>query len=966
MKQWYAKFTTMVCISALTASLFSLPAFAAGDRSGSLQSDTVTASAYGSVTQATYGPTLTPPDVLQQDFDILYRDLSGIPTFKSLYTGGVLAIGESAFPIAAHPKRSPMIAASRYGQGRIVVAGNENYFNLGKTYSDGRSTLARNMLLWLTDESHTNNGLGNDKTNRYEDALAGSGKKIRLATTKSYYTVDPSLPIEVVKLGSWTDTALKPQKIAVAHVDWRMTDDEMEALDQYVREGGAVVVALQGWTLDYGKPTKLNNDFALQKFLNRAGIALSTGIAASEDSIVPATPFDKANHYHSLRMIDQAKALENGTITADQLEIGAPGADAGAKLAQLTQIVGETISSITSAAPLYETMRNEMAAVQQTTPLPINKSALLYRSILLNYVFSTASLEPNGTVSPYHAVWPGAVANDAPTVNDRDIEVNFDYFKPDYLRAHVPVQWTSTGLYAPAGGVVTLEVPEGTTDLEVQVGAHTDNLMSKTTWERAPIIAHKQKLVPGLNRIGSPYGGLIYLIPTKIKENTKVTVTISGAVEAPFYDLGKTTPEQWEAIRHAPAPFAELQSNRIVLTVPSSAIRNLDNPEQLMRRWDTIVEHYDELIGLGPDKPVPHTGHELRYRYVVDKQISAGYMHAGTPIMMHNDSYVQRMLDANEIFTTVWGLWHELGHNYQQSPWTWNGIGEATCNLFGMYMLERYTGKSLQKSDYDKAFEWLNSTAANKSYSHSVPGNMVFWKQLQMAYGWDLYTKLFTYYRDMPAGQLPGSDQQKIDTFVLTASKLAGENLLEFFDKWALKYSPEARVGVEALNLPAPQHPIWKLTEFPTEPERPNLALGKPADQSSTAYEGIASRAVDGITSGAWSGNSVTHTNVESQPWWQVDLGESKAIGEIAIWNRTDSCCKSRLTNYYVFVSDLPFASHSLAGTLAQPGVWSSLQTETAGSPTKVSVGKTGRYVKIQLTGRNALNLAEVQVIPNE
>lgn len=69
----------------------------------------------------------------------------------------------------------------------------------------------------------------------------------------------------------------------------------------------------------------------------------------------------------------------------------------------------------------------------------------------------------------------------------------------------------------------------------------------------------------------------------------------------------------------------------------------------------------------------------------------------------------------------------------------------------------------------------------------------------------------------------------------------------------------------------------------------------------------------------------------------------------------------SRLADYYVFVSDTPFTSTSIAGTLNQPGVWSSHQSAQAGFPTTIDVGRTGRYVLIQLAGTNELTLAEVQ-----
>ncbi|HEX5709518.1 MAG TPA: PQQ-dependent sugar dehydrogenase [Pyrinomonadaceae bacterium] len=140
-----------------------------------------------------------------------------------------------------------------------------------------------------------------------------------------------------------------------------------------------------------------------------------------------------------------------------------------------------------------------------------------------------------------------------------------------------------------------------------------------------------------------------------------------------------------------------------------------------------------------------------------------------------------------------------------------------------------------------------------------------------------------------------------------------------------------------------------------------NLALGKPTAQSSTGFGGVASRAVDGNPDGAWTRNSMSTTLADAQAWWEVDLGSSRQLDHVKIWNRTD-CCGERLSDFHVLVSDAPFASHDLAATLAQPGVSNFHVAGQAARPTQVAVGRTGRYVRIQLAGTNFLTLAEVEV----
>ena len=153
------------------------------------------------------------------------------------------------------------------------------------------------------------------------------------------------------------------------------------------------------------------------------------------------------------------------------------------------------------------------------------------------------------------------------------------------------------------------------------------------------------------------------------------------------------------------------------------------------------------------------------------------------------------------------------------------------------------------------------------------------------------------------------------------------------------------------------------VTEVEIKP-LPNIALGKPATQSTTANSAPASRAVDGNTDGAWGSGSVTHTNEPSnEAWWQVDLEATHPLDAIEIWNRTD-CCSNRLSDYWVMVSESPITADSLDEARTAAGVTAIHQEEVAGSPTTIRLDDLpGRYVRIQLeSATNPLSLAEVQV----
>jgi hypothetical protein len=132
-----------------------------------------------------------------------------------------------------------------------------------------------------------------------------------------------------------------------------------------------------------------------------------------------------------------------------------------------------------------------------------------------------------------------------------------------------------------------------------------------------------------------------------------------------------------------------------------------------------------------------------------------------------------------------------------------------------------------------------------------------------------------------------------------------------------------------------------------TGPVVENVALNKPATQSSTESGEVASKAVDGNT----YGNSITHTRHENKPWWSVDLEGAHTVKKIKLFNRLN-CCQDRLTNFKVILDRVGGSQLVLQPTVA--GV-----QDVFTFPTSVS---DVVRVTVQLNGTNYLSLAEVQV----
>lgn len=136
--------------------------------------------------------------------------------------------------------------------------------------------------------------------------------------------------------------------------------------------------------------------------------------------------------------------------------------------------------------------------------------------------------------------------------------------------------------------------------------------------------------------------------------------------------------------------------------------------------------------------------------------------------------------------------------------------------------------------------------------------------------------------------------------------------------------------------------------------ETENIARGKQASQSSTAYGGAATRAVDGNVDSDYGHHSVTHTNFEDNAWWQVDLGKTENVGKVKLYNRGDGDVANRLSNFDVVL--LNEAKQEVARQ----------HFDSLNGKAELEVfftAKGARYVKVELKTKNTpLSLAEVEV----
>jgi hypothetical protein len=160
-----------------------------------------------------------------------------------------------------------------------------------------------------------------------------------------------------------------------------------------------------------------------------------------------------------------------------------------------------------------------------------------------------------------------------------------------------------------------------------------------------------------------------------------------------------------------------------------------------------------------------------------------------------------------------------------------------------------------------------------------------------------------------------------------------------------------------------------------------NLALGKPAAQS-TVYNGLdAFQAVDGNVDGS-DASTCTSTFSESQPWWEVDLGDYASIQTVKVWNRTDEphdpsfdkeAFRQRLFPSYVVLSQEPFPRDRSKKALGEGYTLLDATLQTACARMKltknqrcttwhVPANTTARYCRLMLEGVDFLHFSQMEV----
>ena len=690
-------------------------------------------------------------------------DFSGWPS-------PILPIGEWSFPVAFESSGIPVVSASHVGKGKILGYGHESWVD----YTNHPFSLR--AVEWVCGENAEVGfayGAGFDD---FEDELEAAGHNVHLSIT----------PSDLTGLDCLLDEF------------WNGHDDyDNAALVDFMISGGGLIMGGHAWYWSYS-----NSDVAHNYPGNK--IAKSTGLFVSSDWGYNDVYFQNIPHEYSTIsnaiagvLADRIDGVEmddddasvaysalsdcTGIVTLDYTDFWTP----------LRHLVNQTGYTVIPYSTLWSSTGYELGAD------PVADIILRLEDALM---FGLPADEL--PIHPSHVEFPGEVPSNATRIS-RTVTVNATQSglpsNFGYSNARSSLRM-STGLYAPPGEIITITVDQETSELgfSILIGAHTDGLWNKEIIKRHSRIYRTWSIENTTTIVANAFGGPIYAYIPAGSAFGEINVTISGAIRAPFFVLGETSDFEWIYYeKDNPAPWTELVSNNFIMTVPSSEIRNLNNPSQLMNWWDRALEMEHELYGFEPWPRVE--------RAVFDVQISVGWMHSGYPFMAHDLSVPDVVNYTHMSENGDWGMFHELGHNHQWMPSTLPGTTETSCNFASVYLMEDLVGVeghgAVDPEQRRNRMESYFSDGSNIS-NWSVWTALDTYLIIKEEWGWNPITEALSVYYNLSPAEVPSTEEEEFNTWVLHLSNSTGYNLAPYHAAWGFPLNENTYSALEHL-------PIW-------------------------------------------------------------------------------------------------------------------------------------------------------------
>ncbi|XP_058045988.1 TRPM8 channel-associated factor homolog [Ahaetulla prasina] len=683
---------------------------------------------------------------IQRDLQTLLKgverfNVKGDDLQNQMVPSPLLIHGALAFPVGISDQYHSFLAAAYYGRGRIVVASHEGFLNISSMKS-----FLFNAISWLSAGKERKVGIGDNLKKLY--SMLNRAK----------------IPCELTNfkkgLGVYCCTAYNAE--------------DMESIHEFVSEGGGLLIGGQSWYWAAVNPdSSAIAEYSRNKILDKFGIGFPRKyIEIPENSCPAGEASEVASTYHFRKAFLKFKEhIQNEQILQPPYSFWRQ------KLMQDIAIFLEIPAMNSRPFSSFHEEALELVQIKGIPEVSVHNRirANSDQAILLQIASGLYNVLPE-----FQASVPSLMPNDPnsyPTAPPQNIQVNGS--NKGYKA------WRSTGMYVPPATTVTLLFPSSTLNakLQVQIGCHTDNLVDLKKWKRPPMVTRRFLVQTEKMEVSGLWGGLLYIIVPKNSSLGYFSVTIEGATQAPYFKHGETSIQDWQdTIRHYPAPWAELETENIIFTLPSDAVRSHDAIAFLLQTWDQMMRAVTHLAAIPPIFLRPE-------RIVADIQISAGLLHAGYPIMSDIRA-VPEIIDVQAFYTKgTWGPIHELGHNQQKSGWNFPPhTTEATCNLWSVYVNETVLSISreiahpdLQPGARKERIENYMRNGANLD-DFEVFTAIEPYLQLQEAFGWDPYIRIFAKYQTM--SNIPDEKKDKMNLWAETFSQEVNRNLAPFFKTW--------------------------------------------------------------------------------------------------------------------------------------------------------------------------------------
>nr|XP_020753219.1 TRPM8 channel-associated factor 2 [Odocoileus virginianus texanus] len=689
---------------------------------------------------------------LRQDQQQLLEGISELDIGTKGLPSQLLVHGALAFPLGLDASLRCFLAAARYGQGRVVLAAHEGILS-----APSMGTFLLNAVRWLAKGQTGKVGVNTSLENLHA-LLLEHGLECSL---------EPHLTSDVC-----------------VYCCTAYSDREAKQLQEFVAEGGGLLIGGHAWWWASQNPGRsVLADFPGNVILNSFGLSV---LAWTMDPGCFPVPSTGSLNYHFRKALSEFQAtlnLKGGNLEKNWL----------AKLrvdgAAFLQIPAEGVPAYAS---LHRLLRKRLRlsgfpAVSRENPVAGDSCEAVVLCL-------ATELARSGTDCSELAQALGAWSCGS-NLCPSEHTVEIDARNPGGGDA-----WVSTGLCLANGQLTEVSLCEAAAcaGLKLQIGCHTDDLMSASKLFRAPVVTHQCYMDRTKQSVSNLWGGLLYVIVPTGCNLGPVSITIKKAVPAPYYKLGETSLDAWRScIQESPAPWGELATDNIILTVPTADLRALEDPEPLLRLWDEMMEAIARLAA----QPFPFRRPE---RIVADVQISAGWMHSGYPIMCHLESVPELINEKAMRSQGLWGPVHELGHNQQRKEWELPPhTTEATCNLWSVYVHETVLG--IPRAQAHPALS--PPKRENRIKTHLENGApLCSWEvwtaletylQLQEAFGWEPFTQLFAEYQTL--SDIPSDNPGKMNLWVRKFSEKVQKNLAPFFEAWGWPVEKEVASSLACL-----------------------------------------------------------------------------------------------------------------------------------------------------------------------